>query len=172
MRKLVSLLVASSVIVGLASGCAVEGVDEPESTGSDHLALMNCANPQGTNAMIAAVAVAIANDLGRWKVGTDFMKVTGSYNQPNLALTSAGLAQCAARGNSCQNVKALLFFQDARYDNYIRFPNGVKLSAWTYAARLVGGFDAQKTCEDRATTPNPGQPRTACPASPRIICSR
>jgi hypothetical protein len=168
MRKLVSLLVASCALVGLASGCAVDAaLDDQEASGSDHLALVNCSNPQGTNAMIAAVAVAIANDLGRWKVGTDFTKVTGAYNQQHLALSSTGLAQCAARGNACENVKALLFFQDARYDNYIRFPGNVKLSAWSYAARLVAGYDAQKVCESRATQ-NPSS-ADACPAEDHVL---
>ena len=159
MRKLVSLLVASAAIVGLASGCAVESVGEQESASSDHLALMNCANPEGTNAMIAAVAVAIANDLGRWNVSADFTTKIGTYNQRHLTLTNTGLAQCSARGNACENVKALLFFQDAKYDNYIRFPGNVKLSAWSYASRLVAGWEGQKTCEAR-----PASSPDSCPA--------
>jgi hypothetical protein len=168
MRKFISSFIAMSSLAGLASACAVDmPADEQESAGSDHQALVNCANPQGTNAMIAALAVAIGNDLGRWKVGTDFTKITGAYNQPHLALTSTGLAQCAARGNTCQNVKALLFFQDARYDNYIRFPGNVKLSAWSYASRLVAGYDAQKVCESRATQ-NPTS-ADACPAEDHVL---
>jgi hypothetical protein len=160
MRKLVSLLVASTAVVGLASGCAVEvPADEQESAGSNHLALVNCSNPEGTNAMIAAVAVAIANELGRWKVTTDFHKVPGAYGMQHLALSPAGQARCLERKNNCENIKALLFFQDARYDNYIRFPGNVKLSAWSYSARLTAGFDAQLICEDRArlNPPKPGQ---------------
>lgn len=163
MRKFVSSFIAMSALAGLASACAVDmPADEQESVGSDHQALVNCANPQGTNAMIAALAVAIANDLGRWKVGTDFTKVTGAYNQQHLALSSTGLQQCSLRGNTCQNVKALLFFQDARYDNYIRFPGNVRLSAYSYASRLTAGYDAQKVCESRATQ-NPTS-ADACPA--------
>jgi hypothetical protein len=64
-------------------------------------------------------------------------------------------------------VKALLFFQDARYDNYIRFPGNVKLSAWSYAARLVAGYDAQKVCESRATQ-NPTS-ADACPAEDHVL---
>jgi hypothetical protein len=160
MRKLVSLLVASCAVVGLASGCAVEApLDEQESTGSDHLALMNCSNPEGTNAMIAALAVAIASELGRWNVTTDFQKATNANWQTVLALSPTGQARCSSRGHSCQNIKALLFFQDTRYDNYIRFPGNVKLSAHSYVSRLIAGFDAQKICEDRAkiNPPKPGQ---------------
>jgi hypothetical protein len=160
MRKLVSLLVASTAVVGLASGCAVEvPADEQESAGSDHLALMNCSNPEGTNAMIAALAVAVANELGRWNVTTDFQKFTTRKWQTVVGLSPAGLARCSSRGHACPNVKALLFFQDTEYDNYIRFPGNVKLSAYSYNARLIAGFDAQKICEDRAkiNPPKPGQ---------------
>lgn len=168
MRKFVSSFIAISALAGLASACATDmPAVEQESPGSDHQALVNCSNPEGTHAMIAALAVAIGSELGRWKVGTDFTKVTGAYNQQHLALTPTGLAQCTARGNACENVKALLFFQDARYDNYIRFPGNVKLSAWSYASRLVAGYDAQKVCESRANQ-NPTS-ADACPAEDHVL---
>jgi hypothetical protein len=164
MRKLVSSLIASCAIVGLASACAVEAPTEEEMGTFDEAA---CSNLQGTNAMIAALAVAIGQELGRWKVGTDFKIITGAYNQQHIALSPAGLARCTAMGNTCPNIKALLFFQDARYDNYIRFPGNIRLSAWSYAARLVGGYRAQLTCEQRATN-NPSSP-DACPAEEHLL---
>jgi hypothetical protein len=160
MRKFISSFIAMSALAGLASACAVDmPADEQESAGSDHQALVNCSNPQGTNAMIAGLAVAIANELGRWNVTTDFQKVSGPNYQTMLGLSPAGTARCQSRGHSCPNIKALLFFQDTRYDNYIRFPGNVKLSAYSYQARLTAGFDAQKICEDRAkiNPPKPGQ---------------
>jgi hypothetical protein len=155
MRKLVSAVVASSMIVGLASGCAVEGADEAD-IGSVEEA--SCSNAQGTNAMIAALAVAIGRELKRWNVTTDFQLVTGAYNQQHLALTPTGLAQCT---NGCANVKALLFFQDARYDQQVVFPGGEKLSSWSYAARLVAGYNEQKVCEGR---PKNNNDPNNCPA--------
>jgi hypothetical protein len=159
MRKIVSSLIVMTAFAGLASACAVDMPADEESAGSDHLALMNCYDPQGTNAMMAALAVAAANELGRWNVTTDFHKVTNSNWQTVLGLSPAGLARCSSRGHSCPNIKALLFFQDTRYDNYIRFSSSVKLSAHSYVARLIAGFDAQKICEDRAkiNPPKPGQ---------------
>ena len=148
MRKLVSAVVASSVIVGLASGCAVEGMDEADIGNAEEA---SCTNAQGTNAMIAALAVAIGRELKRWKVTTDFQLVTGAYNQQHLALTPTGLAQCT---NGCANVKALLFFQDARYDLQVIFPGGERLSSWSYAARLVAGYNEQKVCEGRPANNN------------------
>jgi hypothetical protein len=66
MRNLVSLLIASCAVVGLASGCAMEAPLDEQESGSDHQALMNCSNGEGTNAMIAGLGVAIFNELGRW----------------------------------------------------------------------------------------------------------
>ena len=162
MRNFVSLFIASAALAGLASACSVDtpGVEEVDSSGSEQAA---CANPEGTNAMIAALAVAVGQELGRWKVGTDFKIIRGTYNQEHLQLTPAGLSQCAAnKVPGCPNVSALLFFQDARYDNYIRFPGNVTLSAWSYAARLTAGYKEQLTCEQRAVN-KPNNP-DACPA--------
>ncbi|MDQ2646950.1 MAG: hypothetical protein M3020_24310 [Myxococcota bacterium] len=168
MSKFVSSFIAIAAVAGLASACAVDvPLEEQESAGADHQALVNCANPEGTNAMIAAVAVAIATELGRWNVSTDFTTKIGTYNQRHLTLSTQGQAQCTARGNNCENLKALLFFQDAKYDNYIRFPNRVKLSAYSYAARLVAGWEGQRTCEQRARDAIAQRkpiPPDACPA--------
>jgi hypothetical protein len=153
MRKFVSLLVASTALAGLASACSMEAPTD-EDLGMTEAA--TCSNQQGTNAMIAALAVAVGRELGRWKVGTDFKLVTGTYNQQHLALSTAGLARCT---NGCPNVKALLTFQDARYDLQISFPGGEKLSSWSYAARLVAGYNEQLVCEKR-----PGSQGNNCPA--------
>jgi len=152
---------ASVALVGLASACAVDAAATDEQTGLDAEAA--CANPEGTNAMIAAVAVAVADELGRWKVGTDFKLQIGTYNQQHMVLTQAGLDRCAANGRpGCPITKALLFYQDAKYDGKWKFADGTVLSAWSYASRLVAGYGAQKTCEDRAVL-NPKDPN-ACAA--------
>jgi hypothetical protein len=161
MRKLISGLAATTA---LASACAVEAPSpEAELTlGTTRHAL--CTNNEGTNAMIAGLAVAIGRELKRWKMTTDFTVVTGAYGQEHLALTPTGLAQCS---NGCANVKALLFFQDARYDNQMVFPSGVKLSAWAYASRLVAGYRDQVTCENRPNN-NASNPDN-CPAEEHAL---
>jgi hypothetical protein len=165
MRKLVSLVIASSAVVALASGCAVEPMSEDVGA-VDEAA---CSNLQGTNAMIAAVAVAIANELGRWNVSRDFQLGKGSYNQDVMQLSYTGNQRCAARNNPCTNVKALLAVQDAKYDLKIKFPDGTALSSWSYASRLVSGWRAQKTCEDRALS-NPGSSNpNACAAEEHLL---
>jgi hypothetical protein len=122
-----------------------------------------CANPQGTNAMIAALAVQIGKELGRFKVGTDFKIIRGTYNQEHMVLSAAGLARCT---NGCIFTKGLLTFQDARYDQQI-VVGGEKLSAWSYAARLVAGYREQLTCEARPSN-NTGNPAN-CPAEEHLL---
>jgi hypothetical protein len=143
MRKLISLLFASTALTAFASACAVEA-PTAEELGSMEEA--SCTNTEGTNAMIAGLAVAIGRELQRWKVGTDFKVVTGYNNQQVLELTPTGLAQCQ---NGCLTVKALLAFQDSRNDQKLVFPGGQKLSSWSYASRLVAGYREQLTCEAR-----------------------
>jgi hypothetical protein len=144
MRNVISFSIVSAALVAFASACAVDASSDENLTGIAGQA--SCTNNEGTNAMIAALAVAVGKELHRWKVGTDFTIVRGYANQEHLALTPTGLAQCQ---NGCANVKALLLYQDARYDQQIVFPGGQKLSSWSYAARLVAGYRAQLTCESR-----------------------
>jgi hypothetical protein len=60
-----------------------------------------------------------------------------------LGLTSAGLAACGSSG--CPFTKVILAMQDSRQDQRFVF-NGVKLSSWSFASRLVSGFDKQVSC--------------------------
>jgi len=146
MRKLVSWIAAAATVAGLTSACAVAEPTEEELGASSEAW---CTNPEGTNAMIASLAVSIGRELGRWQIPTDFMIVRGTYNQEMLQLTNTGMQQCYSRGNTCANTKALLAFQDARYDQMLEFPGGQKLSSWSYASRLVAGYREQVTCESR-----------------------
>jgi hypothetical protein len=82
--------------------------------GSVEQASHNCANPDGTNAVMAALAVAAAQDLGRWRAGLDFQVVgwdrialtsgTGTDGQPK------GSSRCA--GGVCKRILPLLALQN------------------------------------------------------------
>jgi len=76
-------------------------------------ALHSCANPDGTNAVMAALAVAAGHELGRWRAGLDFevysAKIrltsgTGSDGKPR------GKSRCS--GAVCPRTEALLSFQN------------------------------------------------------------
>jgi len=160
MKKFAPLFIAAA---GLASlqGCASETNTASEMTLEDQAAV--CANPEGTNAAIAALATAITQELHRWNIAAipqknnpyvpgvpaDFYVYTGYNNQRMLGLTSAGLAAC---GGSCPMTQNILAMQDSRMDQKVVF-NGVKLSSWSFASRLTSGFDKQVTCNNGGWCP-------------------
>lgn len=58
---------------------------------------------------MAALAVASANELGRWNAAKDFVKES-TYVRPRVLLSREGLARCNPSG--CPNVSAILQMQD------------------------------------------------------------
>lgn len=152
MKKFAPLFIAAAAL-GSLQGCATDASTETMSL-EDQAA--TCANPEGTNAAIAALATAITQELHRWQIAPiknnygqvvtagDFYKYTGYNNQMMLGLTSAGLAAC---GGSCPMTSNILALQDSRMDLKVVF-NGTKLSSWSFASRLVSGFDKQVACND------------------------
>jgi hypothetical protein len=145
MIKFSHLIVAAAAMAPL-TGCMAEGATVADGTASDVGAALSCPNPDGTNAMIAAVAVAVGTEMHRWQVTKDLYIFRGTYYQEMLGITSTGLAQCS---NGCKNVKALLSLQDARYDQQFIFSDGTALSSWAFAARLTAGFKNQQVCDSR-----------------------
>src|SRR3954468_15912918 len=61
--------------------------DSDYSTGSE--ALMSCTNPDGTNSVMAAFAVAVAQELGRWNAAKDFIQ----NNTSGMSESSGGMQQ-------------------------------------------------------------------------------
>jgi hypothetical protein len=112
-----------------------------ETTAEDSAAV--CENPEGTNAAIAALAVAISQELHRWQITSDFEIYRGHNNQAMLRLTAAGRNAC---GGSCPLTENILAFQDSRMDQKVVFGTN-KLSSWSFASRLVTGYEKQVTCQ-------------------------
>src|SRR6478752_9622527 len=138
MKTFASLIVAAAALSSVA-GCSTE--TGTELTAQEQSAV--CANPEGTNAAIAALATAISQELHRWQIKTDFYVYNGYMSQQMLGLTAAGLAAC---GGSCPITSEILKYQDARMDQKIVFGT-VKLSSWSFASRLTTGFDNQAACQ-------------------------
>lgn len=157
MKKIASFASFALAAASLVAGCAVDPADgavaQEESIGTDEAAV--CVNPDGTNAMLAALAGAIATELHRFEIPTDFEIYRGTYNQEMLRVKQSSRGLCT---NNCRNIDALLMFQDPRNDQVFAFKDGTKLNSWTFASRLVAGLRAQKNCEDRARNGD----RTAC----------
>ena len=149
MKKFAPLFVAAAAL-GSLQGCSSETATTGELSAEDQAA--TCANPEGTNAAIAALATAITQELHRWQITSDFYVYNGYMNQQMLGLTSAGLAACG--DNACFYTKNILAMQDARMDQKVVF-NGVKLSSWSFASRLVTGYNNQKTCQQGGRCPFP-----------------
>jgi hypothetical protein len=145
MKTFAPLIVAAAAALSSLAGCASQTA--PEMTAEDSQAL--CANPDGTNAGIAALAVAITQELHRWQVTTDFYVKTGYNSQQVLALTQAGLNAC---GGSCPITTEILGYQDSRMDQKIVF-DSIKMSSWSFASRLVTGFGNQIACQNGGRCP-------------------
>lgn len=97
-------------------------------------ALAACAGDDAVydfNAFAASLAVAVANELGRWDVTGDFQIVNGK-----LELSATGLARCNGK---CGNVSALLRLQD---DTASAVPNH---SPAIFRGKLVTWYQAQQT---------------------------
>jgi hypothetical protein len=76
-------------------------------------ALHSCANPDGTNAVMAALAVAAGHELGRWRAGLDF-EVAGSVIRLTSGTGSDGKPRGKSRcsGGVCPRTDALLALQN------------------------------------------------------------
>ena len=105
-----------------------------------------CANGDGVNAAMAALAVAAAKELGRWQPTTDFLPKNSApwYTE----LTAAGKARCA--DGKCWNTQALLDLQKAG-TNPVKI-GGVTFNANNFVSTLTARWNEQKNCELRGGT--------------------
>jgi hypothetical protein len=143
-----SLVKVVGVVGGLLlAGCATEytgGVDyegdeaqTEETYGAAQAAVAACEGDSlqfDFNAFSASLAVAIANEMRRWDVMTDFV-VSGTGTTAKLALSATGTALC---GTGCANVKDLLLLQG---DNTAGIPNH---SPAEFRGHLVTWYNAEK----------------------------
>jgi hypothetical protein len=108
------------------------GVEEP--LGSTEQDLSAQCGGDDSNALAASLAVAIAKELGRWDVNTDFTISNGK-----LELSGTGKLHC---GTGCSNITALLRLQD---DASSVITNH---SPATYRSKLTGWYTKQKSTLD------------------------
>jgi hypothetical protein len=112
------------------------------STSSTSSTSSSCPNPDGTNSVMAALAVATAKELGRWEPTTDFYVSGGE-----LRLTSAGRSRCG--DGFCRNTQALLDMQKSSSQGQVKVSPTVTLNADALRSRLVAKFGEQVTCESQ-----------------------
>jgi hypothetical protein len=113
----------------------------------------SCPNPDGTNSVMAALAVATAKELRRWEPLTDFFVSSGE-----LRLTSAGRSRCG--DGICRNTQALLDMQKPISEGQVKVSPTVTLSASALRSRLAAKFGEQAACESRPDNHNGSD----CPA--------
>jgi hypothetical protein len=131
--------------------------DENMSLGTLEQGLMSCLNLDGTNSAMAALAVAVAQDLGRWQAGKDF--VVGYSNGEILALASGsdasgpiGKSRCA--DGKCARVQAILDMQLDVTANKVYFQGSgstkVLVNPSALRSRMVSKWREQRDYDGRA----------------------
>lgn len=143
-----SLLLSSAFLATLLPACSVGEVDgefddavmTEENMGTMMQAL--CANGDGVNSAMAALAVATAKELKRWQPSKDFV----IDSSQRLALSATGKAQCADK--KCWNTQAVLDLQKAPLGK-VKFGT-VTFNGDNFRARLYAEYNEQKDCEARA----------------------
>jgi hypothetical protein len=140
-------------------------VDDTLELGTIEQGVMSCTNLDGTNAAMAAFAVAVAKELGRWQVGKDFVVVKSNGATPGtsgmsetLALSSGSDAS-GAKGSSrctsgCPNINAILAWQYTQANNKVYFQGSgslkTLLNPQALASRMVAKYREQGTCDAAA----------------------
>jgi hypothetical protein len=129
--------------------------------------MQNCSNPDGTNSVMAAFAVAAGKELGRWQAARDFevfgtsgLSETSGGAQQAIRLTSGTGTDGKPRGKSrcggyCRNVQALLDMQYEPLRNKIWVggetgTNKVLVDPGALRSRMVAKLGEQKVCDTNA----------------------
>jgi hypothetical protein len=165
-----SFLVATAVIPGcgadsmndaddsITEGTAMSGDDDATTDamefGELEQGLVACNNVDGTNSVMAALAVATAKELRRWQPSTDFMPIKTDAKSENttgtsdaIALSPTGKAQCA--DGKCWNTQALLDLQYSPATGKIILPGNIALNPSALRTRLSAKLWEQTSCEKR-----------------------
>jgi hypothetical protein len=124
-------------IAGLGAGCNQEALRSDE-LGEIQEAM--CAGGDGVHAVMAALAVATAMELGRWQSVSDFDVAGGE-----LALTDSARSRC--EDGACWNTQAILDLQRAGAD--IEFEHA-QFHGDVFRRRLVRQHAEQQRCDARA----------------------
>jgi hypothetical protein len=112
--KFVALMVVGFAGLMSVQGCAASVSSEEAEAMSTQDALSACYTNSGLQPTKAALAVAVAKELGRWDPADDFIVGTNNSAYPyqgNIVQLNPK-AKCVS--NSCKNTKALLAQQDQR----------------------------------------------------------
>lgn len=158
LRNSARAIVPAACVVSLAA-CSAEDMDDVDLSEDEQLAeleqpLVSCTNLDGTNSVMAALAVAAAQELRRWQPTRDFVVFGTSGRsesspgpQQAIKLTAAGKARCA--DGKCFNTQALLDLQYDQANDKVKLPGNVTLNPGALRSRLVAKLREQQTCDAR-----------------------
>lgn len=137
MNKILALSLTASLIA--LTGCATE-TDSSVRTIEANLTANACYENSGINPMKAALAVAMASELGRLDPVGDLKLVNGE-----VALKWTAKQECQARGfGNCPNTAAILGMQDVGVNQYI---DQSEFNAVSFREDLKASFDRQSNHE-------------------------
>lgn len=131
----VSIIIA---IAGFGAGCNQEAL-RSEEVGEIQEAM--CAGGNGVHAVMAALAVATAMELGRWQPASDFAVAGGE-----LVLSDTGRSRC--EDGACWNTQAILDLQ--RAGAAVEFEHE-RFHGDVFRRRLVRQYAEQMRCSARAS---------------------
>jgi hypothetical protein len=148
--RTMTTLAAGALLAACASDFDANGFDPELDLGTVQQAAAACAGDDVNydyNAFAASLAVAVANELGRWDANADFEvrnSSTSSYgyygstaSTAKLELSTTGTMRCNASPRGCSNITAMLRLQD---DAASSVPNH---SPSIYRAKLVEWYQKQ-----------------------------
>jgi len=142
----VSLVMACSA----AEDMGGEGVGVETTLGTAEQAL--CQNDGGVNGVLAAIAVASANEMKRWLPTRDFQ---WNASTGMLELSKYALPRCRdiAATVGCPNTRALLDMQQASANGKVTFPGNIKLNSTLLRQTLKRYWDFQVACNNAGNCP-------------------
>lgn len=118
MKKMFGMVCAGFLGLGALQGCVATAGDGGETIDSETHAATACYTNSGLNPTKAALAVAMADELGRWAPDKDLVRVNGgAATQYNYIVLLSGSAVCLK--NNCANTRAILGQQDGKLINFI-----------------------------------------------------
>jgi len=161
--KINSIKLAGVIAWIAAIGCGAGNIEEEASgdqapaddeIGTLEQGLMVCSNPDGANSVMAALAVAVGQQLGRWNATKDF-DGSGSMLTLRSGYDSSGpIGKSRCADGTCARIQALLDMQSdaARGKVYIQGSGSTKvlLDPPSLRSRLVAKWNEQKVCDQAA----------------------
>ena len=141
MKKITTLTLGALSLVALASGCNVEVGEAVEEGSIDTTEqAVSCGNEEGVASVMAAMAVAAAQEMRRWLPDRDMYWNNSTWQ---LALTSYAPPRCPNR--VCKNMNGLLALQNDAANGMII--GGQPLWAPTLRDRMNTYWNRQAQCK-------------------------